>query len=181
MDIRSQVDIASWGKSNESREVVGRFLICTILLLTLGVTAGCTSFPGASERRDDRGAVMARVATQLIGKPYQFGGADAEGFDCSGLVAYVHQRAGLEVPRTADEQRRAAHPVPRDALLPGDVVFFRTRVRVGSHRVDHVGIYAGEGRFIHAPHSGATVSYASLEAGYYRKHFVSAGRFWDGH
>ncbi len=150
-------------------------------LLVGCVTAGCSNAPLAPDRRDDSGAAIARAAAQLIGAPYHFGGADAQGFDCSGLVVYVHERAGLEVPRTADEQRRAAQPVPLDAVLPGDVVFFRTRFHFNSHHVDHVGIYAGNGRFIHAPRAGATVSYSKLDEGYYRKHLVSAGRFWDKH
>jgi murein DD-endopeptidase len=150
------------------------------LLLVVGAIGGCGSVPRAPDRDDDRGATIALAAGQLIGSPYHFGGADAQGFDCSGLVVYVHERAGLEVPRTADEQRRAAHPVPLDAVMPGDVLFFRTRFHISAHRVDHVGIYAGKGHFIHAPRSGAPVSYASLDAGYYRRHLVSAGRFWDG-
>jgi murein DD-endopeptidase len=150
------------------------------LLLIVWVMAGCSNVPRAPDRGDDSGAAVALAAAQLVGTPYHFGGADTQGFDCSGLVVYVHERAGLEVPRTADEQRRAAHPVPLDAVLPGDVVFFRTRFHVSARRVDHVGIYAGRGRFIHAPRSGATVAYASLNEGYYRRRLVSAGRFWDG-
>jgi cell wall-associated NlpC family hydrolase len=146
------------------------------LLLVVCVISACSTAPRSSDSADDRGASIARAAAQLVGTPYHFGGADAEGFDCSGLVAYVHERAGLAVPRTAAEQRRSAHPVPLNALLPGDLVFFR--FHRGGH-VDHVGIYAGGGRFIHAPRSGATVSYASLTEGYYRKHLASAGRFWD--
>jgi len=152
--------------------------IAAFMLLVVCVTTGCSSVPRGPER-DDRGAAIALSAAELVGTPYHFGGADAQGFDCSGLVVYVHERAGLEVPRTADEQRRAAHPVPLDAILPGDLVFFRTRFHVTGHHVDHVGIYAGKGRFIHAPRSGATVSYGNLNDGYYRKHLVSAGRFWD--
>jgi cell wall-associated NlpC family hydrolase len=155
------------------------YLLRTILVLVVAVITACGSLPLAPERSGDRGAEIAHAAAQLVGTPYRFGGAGGEGFDCSGLVAYVHERAGLDVPRTADEQRRAARPVPRDALLPGDVVFFRTRSHISKRRVDHVGIYAGEGRFVHAPHSGGMVSYASLTTGYYQKHFVSAGRFWD--
>jgi murein DD-endopeptidase len=162
----------------ELRRAALLYLAWTFLLLVASVIAGCSNVPREPDRADDRGAAIARAAAQLVGTPYHFGGADAEGFDCSGLVAYVHQRAGLEVPRSADEQRRAAHPVALDAVLPGDVVFFRTRFHIGS-RVDHVGIYTGSGRFIHAPRSGGTVSYASLTEGYYRKHLVSAGRFWS--
>src|SRR5579872_7232870 len=156
---------------------LGVCLAGALQLLVVWLMAGCSSLP-APERSDTRGAVIARTATQLVGTPYHFGGADAQGFDCSGLVVYVHERAGLEVPRTAAEQRRAAQPVPLDAALPGDVVFFHTGSRIGGHRVNHVGIYAGGGRFIHAPRSGGTVSYANLNEGYYRKHLVSVGRFW---
>ena len=111
-----------------------------------------------------------------MGAPYHFGGADLQGFDCSGLAVYVYGHAGMEIPRTANEQQRAARPVAPDALSPGDLVFFR----IHSRHVNHVGIYTGDGRFIHAPRSGGTVSYGNLSAGYYHKHFVGAGRFWNG-
>jgi murein DD-endopeptidase len=153
------------------------YLFFFLIISTVGA---CSTVSRSSDRGNGRGTAIARAAAQLVGTPYHFGGADAEGFDCSGLVAYVHQRAGLAVPRTADEQRRAARPVPLDGVLPGDVVFFRTAPPASSH-IDHVGIYAGSGRFIHAPHSGETVSYASLKEGYYRSRLVSAGRFWDSH
>ncbi len=156
----------------------GTFFASALLVLLVGVTAGCSSVPRVPDGGENGGAGIALAAAQLVGTPYHFGGADTQGFDCSGLVVYAHERAGLEVPRTAEEQRHAAHPVPLDAVLPGDVVFFRTRFHFNGHHIDHVGIYAGKGRFIHAPRSGATVSYASLDEGYYRKHLVSAGRFW---
>lgn len=114
-----------------------------------------------------------RVASTLIGTPYRYGGEDPSGFDCSGLVHYSFNRLGLKVPRTAAAQRKAASRVQRDELEPGDLVFFRTT----RGPVDHVGIYAGEGRFIHSPRAGQVVSYAYLDDPYYRKHFVSAGRF----
>lgn len=119
---------------------------------------------------------MAALAVSLVGSRYEFGGADAAGFDCSGLVLYVHERAGLAIPRTAREQQHAARPLALEELLPGDLVFFR----IHSRHVNHVGIYTGAGQFIHAPRAGGTVEYAELNAGYYRRRFVSAGRFWDG-
>ncbi len=113
------------------------------------------------------------IAARFIGTPYRYGGDSPQGFDCSGLVFYSFERMGLKVPRTAADQRKAAERVRRDDLEPGDLVFFRS----SKGRVDHVGIYAGEGRFIHAPNSGSVVSYAYLDDPYYRSHFVSAGRF----
>jgi len=121
------------------------------------------------------GAAIAAAAGSLIGTPYHFGGADAGGFDCSGLALYVHERVGLVIPRTAREQRRNARPVPLAHLAPGDLVFFHIR----SRRVDHVGIYTGDGRFIHAPRAGRAVSYADLRHGFYARHLVGAGRFWQ--
>jgi len=137
------------------------------------VLAGCASH--ARRPRSDTGAAVAALAISLVGARYQFGGADAAGFDCSGLAFYVHQRVGLTIPRSAREQRRAARPVPLAGLEPGDLVFFHIR----SRGVDHVGIYAGSGRFIHAPRAGSAVAYGNLSAGFYRARLVSAGRFWD--
>jgi cell wall-associated NlpC family hydrolase len=119
------------------------------------------------------GEQVVRVAAGMIGTPYKYGGEDPhKGFDCSGLVFYSFDQLGVEVPRTAADQRHAAAPVARDELTPGDLVFFRSSAR----RVDHVGIYAGAGKFIHAPSKGAVVTYAYLDDPYYRAHFVSAGR-----
>jgi cell wall-associated NlpC family hydrolase len=135
--------------------------------------SGCASQPRRPPE-PDAGGQIAALAVSLVGAPYQFGGADAAGFDCSGLALYVHERVGLAIPRTAREQRRAAHPVPLDQLAPGDLVFFHLH----SRRVDHVGVYAGDGRFVHAPRAGGAVAYGDLSEGYYRAHLVSAGRFW---
>jgi cell wall-associated NlpC family hydrolase len=119
--------------------------------------------------------VIAQLAVAFIGTPYQFGGGDAAGFDCSGLARFVHERAGLAIPRTATEQQRTARPVPLAELAPGDLVFFRIRRR----GIDHVGVYAGGGRFVHAPRAGQAVAYGDLSRGFYARHLVSAGRFWD--
>ncbi len=122
-----------------------------------------------------QGTAIAAAATALIGTPYHFGGADGAGFDCSGLALYVHERVGLAIPRTAAEQQHAARPVPLAQILPGDLVFFRIRRR----GIDHVGIYTGGGQFVHAPHAGVSVSAAGISGGYYARHIVSAGRFWQ--
>ena len=128
---------------------------------------------GELRPQNSQGQEIVRVAASLVGTPYKYGGEDPRrGFDCSGLVFYSFDQLGLEVPRTAADQRHAAQPVARNALTPGDLVFFRTSAR----RVDHVGIYTGDGKFIHAPRAGTVVSYAYLEDPYYRAHFVSAGR-----
>jgi cell wall-associated NlpC family hydrolase len=123
----------------------------------------------------EQGAAIAAAAAALIGSPYHFGGADEAGFDCSGLALFVHEQAGISIPRTAAEQQHAARQVPIAQILPGDVLFFHIRKR----GIDHVGIYTGDGHFVHAPHAGVSVSSADLSGGYYARHIVSAGRFWE--
>ena len=144
------------------------------LAVAMVALAGCASPSRRPSPSPDSGAAIAALATSLVGAPYHFGGADAAGFDCSGLAFYVHERVGLTIPRTASEQRRAAHAVPLARLAPGDLVFFHIHGR----GVDHVGIYAGSGRFIHARRAGSAVAYGDLREDYYRARLVSAGRFW---
>jgi murein DD-endopeptidase len=154
-----------------------------LLIAALALVAGCSSGPprrdGEAARIVERGpdtpgTDVARVAIQFIGTPYKFGGESPRGFDCSGLVLYSHERVGLSVPRTAAAQSQAARPVDIDELRPGDLVFFR----VQSRDVDHVGIYLGAGRFVHAPRTGKSVTSANLADRYYRDRFFGAGRFW---
>ena len=150
--------------------------LTALVLATVLVLGGCASAPRQPPTPPDaEGRAIAATAASLVGTPYHFGGADGAGFDCSGLALYVHERVGLVIPRTAAEQQRAAHPVPLAQLAPGDLVFFHIR----GHAIDHVGIYVGEGRFIHAPHAGLAVRYSELDRGFYARHLASAGRFWD--
>ena len=157
-------------------------------LLVVLLLAGCATAPAPAPpalpvppprppppAAADSGAQIAAIARSLVGAPYHFGGADQGGFDCSGLALYVHERVGLTIPRTAAAQQRAALAVPLAQLAPGDLVFFR----IHSRSVDHVGIYSGEGRFIHAPRAGLAVASADLSRGFYAQHFAAAGRFWQ--
>ncbi|MGQ0836568.1 MAG: C40 family peptidase [Gammaproteobacteria bacterium] len=153
---------------------------CGVPLLAAGLLiAGCSSphptlSPQGGERVPKAGEGLARSAVALLGAPYRFGGSTPAGFDCSGLVFYVHDRAGFTVPRTAAAQRRAARPIPLDVLEAGDLVFFR----ISAARVDHVGVYVGDGRFVHAPRSARPVALERLDDPYYRTRLVGAGRFW---
>jgi cell wall-associated NlpC family hydrolase len=123
------------------------------------------------------GGVIAQQALAQLGAPYRYGGADpANGFDCSGLVIYVHAREGINVPRTAAAQFAAARSVTLDAIRPGDLMFYR--LVAGSRDVTHVGIYIGQGRFVHAPQTGKRVGEADIDDPYYRERFAGAGRLY---
>lgn len=110
-----------------------------------------------------------------LGTRFRYGGRSPEaGFDCSGLVAHVYHAAwGLALPHSAKALSRSGRPVKAiDDLRPGDLVFYNTRQRPYSH----VGIYIGEGQFIHAPRTGKTVRIESLEKPYWRVRFNGARR-----
>ena len=122
-----------------------------------------------------RGDALANFALTLRGVRYRFGGATLDGFDCSGLVFYAHRHFGLEVPRTSRDQAEEAEAVKPRKLRAGDLVFFK----IGSRQVNHVGIYVGMRRFVHAPGEGKPVTVNSLDDEFYAESFSSAGRFWD--
>lgn len=114
-------------------------------------------------------------AIALVGTPYRYGGNTPEGgFDCSGLVGYVFRDvAGIVLPRSAADIGDIAAPdIDRNRLESGDLVFFRHLTR----HVSHVGIYVGEGRFVHAPNEGGTVRLDRLDDTYWHEHFVGAKR-----
>ena len=114
---------------------------------------------------------LAGIALAMVGRPYQFGGESPAGFDCSGLVYYAYAQTGVSVPRTSRAQRGAATTVPTAALQRGDLLFFETSWKAG-----HVGIYVGNGRFVHAPSSGKAVAVTPLAEGYFASRLESAGR-----
>lgn len=111
-------------------------------------------------------------ARDMIGKPYRFGGTTPRGFDCSGLVFYSYQKAGITVPRTTREQYQLTQPVPEDQLQPGDLLFFR----LNKSSASHVAIYVGDGEFIHAPSTGKRVTRTSMNDPFWRPRLVRTGR-----
>ena len=153
-------------------------------IVILGLLAACASSPEPTGRTDanaydsapraDREAALeaAELAKEMVGKPYRYGGHSPSGFDCSGLVYYSYTHAGIAVPRTTRSQLSAGVPVAEKSLRIGDLVFFDQEGR----KFSHVGIYIGNGRFVHAPSSGKHVRIDSLGQRYWRKHFVAARR-----
>ena len=125
-----------------------------------------------------QGAVRQQIvdtASSMLGVPYRYGGRTPTGFDCSGLVYFSYDSAGIRVPRTSTALFSAAEPVGVPDARPGDLLFFSF-----TNKVSHVAIYLGDDEFVHAPSSGRHVSMASLNDPHYRAHFVGAGRLYTG-
>ena len=164
-------------------------LKCAALLLAL-LLAGCASAPPTRVAAPsvpralvtpprapgpNAGADVAFRALGLVGTPYRSAGADpAIGFDCSGFVAYVYRDVlGMQLPRTTHAQYDfPARHAKRSALATGDLVFFDTSGR----GVSHVGIYVGEGRFVHAPNHGGRVRLDHMDDRYWHQRYLGARR-----
>jgi len=150
-------------------------LICVAML---GLLVACGSSPktagGDNNTYSDKATARqaAEYAHGMVGKPYRYGGNSPSGFDCSGLVQYSYSRAGLPVPRTTKSQRRSSVAIGSQSLRAGDLLFFDQEGRKSSH----VGIYIGDGQFVHAPSSGKRVRVDKLDTRYWRKHFAGARR-----
>jgi len=117
-------------------------------------------------------------AMGLLGVPYKSGGTSEEkGFDCSGFVRYMYEKSvGLVLPRRAEEQAKVTEEISRSELKPGDLVFFNTLKRTFSH----VGIYVGNGKFIHAPRPGKAVRVDDMREAYWQQRFNGARRVQAG-
>jgi cell wall-associated NlpC family hydrolase len=159
-----------------------------VTLLTLALLTACGHNPPKRGPAPDPGRNYSPVAPAdpaaaasvlmralgLVGTPYRYGGNTPEsGFDCSGLVTYVYRdMLALSLPRTSRELAAIQGPkIAPDRLTAGDLVFFGNK-----GNVFHVGIYVGEGRFVHAPSTGGTVRLDHLDGAYWRDHYTGAKR-----
>jgi cell wall-associated NlpC family hydrolase len=130
----------------------------------------------ALARRAEKGVAylreeLVRTARSFLGVPYLWGGASVEtGFDCSGLAMTVYQLNGFDLPRTSRDQFGAGNPVDRAGLEKGDLIFFAP----DGDKVSHVGVYAGNGQFIHASGKGKQIRTDSLSAGYFSRTYLGA-------
>lgn len=137
------------------------------------IDAGTTGQVEIPAEASGRIQTVLKRALALIGTPYRWGGSSTEGFDCSGLVGYVFRSAlGIELPRVSRQMATSGEKIDRASLSAGDLVFFSRRGK----RVDHVGIYLGNGRFVHAPRTGKDVMVSSLDDGYWSRKFMQARR-----
>lgn len=123
------------------------------------------------------GEQIVQTAQGYIGCPYVFGGTTPSGFDCSGFVQYVYALYGVSLYRTADVQLNNGYSVSTEDLRPGDLVFFAHTYNTNA-AASHVGIYIGDGKFVHAANSRIGVTISDLDNSYYVAHYVGARRIF---
>lgn len=121
-----------------------------------------------------KGSQIAQYALQYVGCPYVYGGSSPSGFDCSGFTTYVMKHFGYSINRTASSQMDNGTSVSKSQLQPGDLVFFNSGN--SSKRATHVGIYTGNGQFVHASTSTTGVIISDLNSSYYSSTYVGARR-----
>lgn len=121
----------------------------------------------------NKGQKIADFAKSLVGKPYRYGSTGPNSFDCSGFVVYVYKNFGINLPRTSQAQAYVGERVSRENLQPGDLVFSNTY-----SSLSHVGIYIGNGKFVHAANSDTGVAISSLNEGYYNSRYAWSMRVY---
>ncbi len=160
---------ASQSAGQLAGDAVSRFLIERGIL-------GQAAHEGLLGQVRDKASELVLASMNFLGVPYKRGGSSAEnGFDCSGFTRHIFEMSvGLVLPRRADEQAKLSSlvPIKKDELKPGDLVFFNTMRRTFSH----VGIYVGDGKFIHSPRAGGKVRVEDMRDAYWAKRFTGARR-----
>jgi len=152
---------------------------------SLGTEPSASALNGSSASKPSGGSVSTAKVTgsqivskakEYLGVPYKYGGTTPSGFDCSGFVYYVYRSLGINISRTQTAMYSQGKAIKKSELKPGDLVFFQNTYKAG---ISHVGIYVGDGKFIHSPSSGKVVSYADLNSSYYTSHYYGAARYTD--
>jgi hypothetical protein len=151
------------GETLQSEGVIGNFFI----IVPQEYAAARIRKSGQGDIREE----LVRTARQFLDVPYRWGGTTENGFDCSGLTMVSYRLNGLNLPRVSHQQFKKGRAVAKTGLRKGDLVFFATR---GGKQVNHVGLYIGDGNFIHAPRTGKTVRIASLSNSFFMRTYAGA-------
>jgi NlpC/P60 family len=174
----------------------GATLMCVLILLGAVMADPSAALPAAEQERVDRAPVAAvipvsvadpgaalglgllavQVARAQIGKPYVWGASGPDRFDCSGLMQWVWAQLGVRIPKFSVDQYRGLQPVATRDLRPGDLVFFDICCDQPGVVPNHVGMYAGNGRMVHAPQPGEMVREVSLETPFWQHAWYGAAR-----
>jgi cell wall-associated NlpC family hydrolase len=159
-----------------SGHIFGAMGILLIALLGCATNHKSPDFSSYSSKQplttpDQNGVI--EIALSLLGTPYRFGGTTPQGFDCSGFINYVYRHSvGLVLPRKSHDLARVGKPVAAEHLQPADLVYFK----IERQKPLHVGIYIGDGKFVHAPSSRGKVNIQSLELEYWKNRYRGARR-----
>jgi N-acetylmuramoyl-L-alanine amidase len=134
---------------------------------------------GAEADNSDLRSKIVEYAKKYLGVKYVYGGSSPKGFDCSGFVQYVFKNFNIELARSSEDMGAGGEKISKDELRPGDLVFFDTNG--GHNRIEHVGIYIGDGKFIHSSsgNSAKCVIISTLTEGFYQKTYMTAKRYID--
>lgn len=124
------------------------------------------------------GSSIVALAKQFIGCPYVYGASGPNAFDCSGFTSYVYRQVGISIPHGATSQYRGGTPVSREDVQPGDLVFIADPAYCAGYPISHVGIYIGNGQFIHASSNrGEGVTISNIFTGHYGTYYAGARRY----
>ena len=167
LSLAAALNLPAWSSPTEEAPTTG--MTERGLVSQIGTQLGAVK-----DKASGQAAGMVEQAMGLLGVPYRRGGNnESTGFDCSGFVRHLYEKSvGQILPRRAVDQARATEVIDREELKPGDLVFFNTMRRAFSH----VGIYVGDGKFIHAPRAGKTVNVEDMRSAYWQKRFNGARR-----
>lgn len=150
------------------------FRVLIVFIVTV-LASGCSTLTKRAHYHPALGNRIVNIATQYEGTPYREGGTTPDGFDCSGFTFYVFKKAGITIPRTTGLQYGSGSRVAKSDLMKGDLIFFMRWPLAGMILPpNHVGIYVGDGQFIHASSKGATVRYDSLNNPYWKSRYKGA-------
>jgi cell wall-associated NlpC family hydrolase len=167
LSLATALNLPAWSSPTEETPAAG--LTERGLVSQIG-----TQLSAVKDKASGQAAGMVEQAMGLLGVPYRRGGnSENTGFDCSGFVRHLYEKSvGQILPRRAVDQARATEVIDREELKPGDLVFFNTMRRAFSH----VGVYVGDGKFIHAPRAGKAVNVEDMRSAYWQKRFNGARR-----
>lgn len=158
-------------------DYVKKTLAAAIIIAIMPLMTGCTSFGKSSWSFLFSGSKrysIIRTAEKYLGVRYKFGGDTPRGFDCSGFSMYVYKVHGVILPHSAGQQYARGRRVGIKNARPGDLVFFK----IYGRKISHVGVYAGNYKFIHAPSRGKRVSYDDIRKDYWRKRYAGTVTFF---
>jgi cell wall-associated NlpC family hydrolase len=151
-----------------------RIVVCCACALVLWVSAApALAAPEVSVPEPSPGIQVADLAQQYVGSPYRWGGVSPAGFDCTGFVMWIYSQFGVSLPHNEAGQLASGQRVSADDLEPGDVLVFANTYRAG---LSHVGIYVGDGQFVHAVDEAHGVMRTALWGSYWAPRLVGATR-----